>query len=86
MNRKPMLSFMPLRESALKRSDPLGRWIYQCYSEIGRSIDTLDPEGWFVRGHDHGRGEENIDGFWIPKFRLGTFICNPSPGVARIII
>ena len=47
---------------------------------------TLDPEGWFVRGHENDGGEENIDGVWIPKLRPGAFIYRPFPGVARIVI
>ena len=74
MNGKSMLLFLPLGELALKRLEPLGRWIEQWDSEIGRSIETLYPEGWFFRGHDNDGGEENIYGVWIPKFRPGIFI------------
>ena len=62
MNGKPTLLFLPLKESALNRSDPLRRWIYHWDSEIGRSVETLDPEGWFVRGHEYDGGEDNIYG------------------------
>ena len=48
---------MPLGEYELKRSEPLGMWIEQWASEIGSYVETLDPEVWFVRGHDHDRGE-----------------------------
>ena len=64
--------------------DPLGRWIEQFSSEVGRSAKTLDPEGWFYRLNDHDGGGENICGVWIPKFRPVTFIWSPSPRVARI--
>ena len=66
--------------------DPLGMWIEQWYSELGRSVEILDLEGWFVRGNDHDGGEENIDGVWIPKFRPGTFIWSPPTAVSRIFI
>ena len=46
----------------------------------------MDLEGCSDRGHDHDGGEDTIDGFWIHKFRSGTFIWIPSPGVDRIII
>ena len=86
INGKPMLLFLSLGESVLKRLEKLGRLIYQWDYNLGRSVETLDPEGWVVRGRGHGRGEESIDGVWIPKFRTGTFICIPSLGVARIFI
>ena len=43
MNSKHMLSFLPLGEYELKRLEPLGRWIEQWASEIGRYVETLDP-------------------------------------------
>ena len=57
MNSKPMMSFLPLRESALKMLDPLGRWIDQLNYELESSVETLDLEGWFVREHDYEGGE-----------------------------
>ena len=86
MNGKPMLSFLPLRESALKRYDPLGGWIEQWDSELGRSVEILDPEGWFGRGHENDGGLDNIYGGWIPKFRPVTFIWSPPTAVSRIFI
>ena len=52
----------------------MGKLIDQWGSELLRSVETLDTEVWFVRMHDHDGGEENIYGFWIPKFRPGAFI------------
>ena len=63
----------------LKKSEPLGRWIEQWSSDLVRSVETLDTEGWFVRGHDHDGGEDRIyteSGFL--KLGPGTFICSPS--------
>ena len=31
----------------LERSEPLGRRIKKWASNIGMSVETLDPEGWF---------------------------------------
>ena len=59
MNGKPKLLFLPLRELVLKRLEPLGSWIKQWDSELGRSFETMDPEGWCVRGHDNDKGEDN---------------------------
>ena len=53
MNGKPIFSFLPLRESALERLDPLGRWIEQWDYELGRSVKTLDTELWFIRRNYH---------------------------------
>ena len=86
MNSKPIISFLPLGQSALKRFNTLLKCIDQWSSELGRSIETLDPEGWFFIGHDHDRGEYNIDVVWIHKFRPVTFIYSPSPGVDVIVI
>ena len=63
MNGKSMLLLLPFGESMLKSSYPLGRWIDQWDYEIGRYVETLDPEGWVFRGHDHDGGEEHIYGF-----------------------
>ena len=43
MNVKPILSFLPLGDSVLKRSNKLGVWIYQWASDLGTSVDNLDP-------------------------------------------
>ena len=85
-NVKYILSLLPLGQLALKRSEPLRRWIDKWHSELGSFVETMYPEGWFVRGHDHDGGEENIYLVWIPKFRPGNFICIPSLGVDRIFI
>ena len=37
-------------------------------------------------GNDYDGGEQNLDGFWIHKFRPGTFIWSPSPRVAITFI
>ena len=62
MNCKHMLLCLHLGELELKRLEPLGRWVEQWDYELRRSIETLDPEVWVVRGHDHDGVEENIDG------------------------
>ena len=46
----------------------------------------LETSDWFERVHNHDRGELNVDGFWIPKFKAGTFFGSLSPAVARIMI
>ena len=50
MNRKTMLSFLPLGGSLLERLEPLGRRLYKWASKLGMSVETLDPEGWFSGG------------------------------------
>ena len=73
MNGKAMMLLLPLGES-------LGKWIKKWDYELGRSVETLYPEGWFVRVHYHDGGEYNTDGIWIPKFRTGNFIRSPPWG------
>ena len=46
----------------------------------------LDPSGWFERGNYHDGGEVNMDGFWIPRFKAGTFVWSPAPEVTIILI
>ena len=64
----------------------MGRLIDQWDPKLRKSVETLNLEEWFVRGHYHDREKDNIDGFWIPKCRPGTFIWITSPRVARIVI
>ena len=68
-----MLSFIPLEKSALARSPALSKWIEGWTSTLGRGVEVLDPSGWFGSGHNHYGGEMNMDGFWIPRFKDGTF-------------
>ena len=53
MEGKPMILFLPLGGSAFKRLDPLRWWIDQWDYYLGGSVETLDLEVWFIRGHDH---------------------------------
>ena len=46
----------------------------------------LETSDWFERVHNHDRGELNVDGFWIPKFKAGTFVWSQAPAVARMVI
>ena len=61
MKSKPVLLFLSLRYSTLKRSDPSISWIEQWCYILERSINIIDPEGWFFRRHDHNVTEEGID-------------------------
>ena len=56
------------------------------YSELGKLVETLDLEGWFVRVNDHDVGEANIYVFCIPIFRPGIFIWIPPAGISIIVI
>ena len=46
----------------------------------------LETYGWFEQGHNKYGGDMNMDGFWIPKFKDGTFVWGPAPAVAMIVI
>ncbi len=88
MKGESMFSFIPLHLNAFARSDTLEEWISswagRCREE---EVETLSLEGWFERGHDV-LGSRHIDGgkTWIPKYKAGTFIWAPPPGVARFAI
>jgi len=88
MSGSSMLSFIPLHLTASERSPQVIDWVKSWASEDGkRSVEVLSPEGWFTRGHDHyGSGRKNIDGYWMPEYKAGTFIWEPPPGVARFVI
>jgi hypothetical protein len=83
-----MFLFIPLHLNAFARSDTLEEWIGSwaggCREE---EVETLSLEGWFERGHDVLRSRR-IDGgkTWIPRYKAGTFIWAPPPGVARFAI
>ena len=56
-----MEDFIPLKLTALERSNSLKDWIL---SWTGKEVDRLSPEDWFVKGHDlrDGEFEKNSDG------------------------
>jgi len=82
-----MLSYIPLHETAIERSPPIVPWLREwakgCRGEVA---ELLTPSDWFTRGHDHSGSRTNIDGYWMPRYKPGTYIWAPAPGVARFAI
>ena len=62
------------------------KYIKGWVSTLGRGVEVLYPARWFEQGHNHNGGEMNVDGFWIPGFKAGTFLCSPAHVVSNIVI
>lgn len=60
-----MLSFIPLHETVIERSEILLDWIREWTNQP--ALNPMTPEEWFERGHGISGGEKNVDGIWIPK-------------------
>ena len=77
-----ILSFIPFHLSALRRHEPLEDWIR---SWAGGDLETLTPEGWFTRGHDHDGGYRK-NGFWYHQTKAGTLLWPLPPSAADVAI
>ena len=82
----PMSEFVPLHLSATQRSPGLTTWIKSWLEDKNQKVEFLQPEDWFVRGHDLNGGEENSEGIWLPKYKPGTFVWIPPPAAADAAI
>jgi hypothetical protein len=82
-----MFSFFLLHLNAFARSDTLEEWIGSWAGGCREEEVEISLEGWFKQGHDV-LGSRRIDGgkTWIPRYKAGTFIWAPPPGVARFAI
>ena len=83
MNGEDLMSFLPFHLSALDRSSTLEEWIK---GWAGIDTLTLQPEDWFLRGHDIVGGSRNADGFWLPTIKAGTFLWSPPPAAADVAL
>ena len=83
MRGESMLSHVPLHESSIERSSAILLWIESWATHDNLSIEVLQPEGWFERGHDICGSSQNIDGMWIPRYKPAMFIWAPPPAAAR---
>lgn len=81
-----MLSHLPLHRNAVERSPALLNWVVSLASKFGNEVENLSPAGWFERGHDSDGIGTNWDGIWLPKYRRGTMVWAPLPGVARHVV
>jgi hypothetical protein len=78
-----MTSFVPLHLSAISRSASLLPWLqYGSGSEPFKRLEVLEPEDWYIRGHDIAGSTTNCDGIWTPTYQYGLFVWSPPPCVA----
>ena len=61
MNRKTILSYIPLEISALERSPAMSKRIESWSPTLGREVQVLEPSGRFACGHNHYGGNMNVD-------------------------
>ena len=78
-----MLSLCPWHLSALQRNITLKEWFY---SWLGSDLEILEPEDWFIRGHDIQGGFIDLDKFWRPNYSKGTFLWASPPAAAHVCI
>ena len=73
MRGTPMADIIPLNETALDRSSALKDCLQTWVTD---ELEYLEPRDWFIRGHDivEGELEANVDGFFWPTYRKGTFV------------
>jgi len=74
-----MLSYIPFDETCLERSLKLEKWIR---SWVAPTVEFLEPEGWFKRGHDVLGGDYNAKGLHS-KYRSGNFCMDTTSGCGR---
>lgn len=74
-----MLSFLPLHQSALERSQLLKGWLK---SWIQKTHKFLEVKEWFTAGHGLTSGSPNHDGVWIPNHDESCSIWSPPPAAA----
>ena len=82
MKGKPIRSFVPIHLGALERQIvTVEGWIR---SWAGETVESLEPEGWFVRGQNiiEGDCEVNSEGRRLPKLKPGKFLWAPAPAAA----
>jgi hypothetical protein len=84
MNGEPMMSFVPLHETALERSPKLKGWLKEF---ISNDLEFLSEDDWFERGHNHfKKGKVHSDGHWRPTLRSGKFVWSPAPAAALVAL
>ena len=78
--------FIPIHKNALERSDMLAGWLKSWGEAKGEKLEFLEPEDWFVRGHDIVGYSTNIDGLDEPIHKSGFFVWTPPPGAAEVAL
>ena len=75
----PLLDFCPWHKSSLETAPKLGDWIR---SWAGHTAEFLQPNDWFLQGHDVCGGYRDKQGFWHNSFKSGIFVWSPPPAAA----
>ena len=86
MSGQSMLSYVPLAHTALKRSPGIKSWVEDWTRGLKTNLEWLQPEDWFVRGHDMKGSQVNIDGMWMPRYQKGTYVWTPPPCLASFAV
>lgn len=66
-----MISYVPLSQSALERSDNLESWLR---SWAGTNLQVLTPTGWFLKGQGITGFARDESGQLIPTYETGTLL------------
>ena len=82
---KRLLSFVPLHKTAFETFEPLQDWVLSWLMTPFKPI-ILQPEDWFLRGHDIIGFEKNYDNIWVPSIKAGTYIWVPTPAAADVVV
>ena len=84
MKGEEMINFIPLHLAPLERCVGLESWIRSWATDGGdAALEILEPENWFLRGHDLNGGTLKDGRHW-PKYKSGTYLWQPPPAVADI--
>jgi hypothetical protein len=80
---KDMLSYILFHLSSIKRSQGMEPWLR---SWLRQEAKVLTPEDWFERGHHILRGKADSKGFWRHNAKPRTFIWDPPPAAASVVL
>ena len=82
-----MMSFVPLHLGASDAEASFKIWVNSWAGKLGnQSVEWLEAEDWFERGHDLKGFRRNIDGRKIPSYQHGTFVWTPPPAAAIVAL
>lgn len=78
-----MFSFFPWNKSALEAQPLLKGWVEDW---VKNETIFLDPQDWYVQGHDIIGYEKNKAGFSIPIIEHGWYVWAPPPAAADVAL
>jgi hypothetical protein len=79
MKGQDMLTYVPLHQTATKRSPKLLGWIKSWGLSLQENVDfeVLLPDTWFTWGHDMIGGTVAKNGMYYPQYKKGVYLWNP---------